>query len=179
MLRRVQCRRSIPGPAAVQPRSSAPSPKRPLPHAWLTKTVPASRSRRNGRPSIPAVSPAASRKRAPTARRAMSNCRNAWSSPAIPRNTRINRSRRSEAKATARLRLGAHYDLIASDRRSKLRYFKHNRIDPHFTPVGLCSGAFSSEVDTGSREENALKQRHGAFSRFGETRKCSSARTPG
>ncbi|QEL25131.1 AMP-binding protein [Bosea sp. F3-2] len=34
--------------------------------------------------------------------------------------------------------------------------------------------AFSSEVDAGSREENATKQRLGALSRFGETRKCSS-----
>ncbi|QEL23188.1 hypothetical protein FQV39_11840 [Bosea sp. F3-2] len=36
------------------------------------------------------------------------------------------------------------------------------------------SRAFSSEVDTGSREENAAKQRLGAFPRFGETRKCSN-----
>jgi hypothetical protein len=33
--------------------------------------------------------------------------------------------------------------------------------------------AFSSEVDTGSRKENAIKQRLGEFLRFGETRKCS------
>jgi hypothetical protein len=34
--------------------------------------------------------------------------------------------------------------------------------------------AFSSEVDTGSREDNAIKQRGRAFPRFGETRKCST-----
>jgi hypothetical protein len=33
----------------------------------------------------------------------------------------------------------ARFDLIESDRRSKLFYFKHNLIDPRFTPVGLCS----------------------------------------
>jgi len=33
--------------------------------------------------------------------------------------------------------------------------------------------AFSSEVDTGSREENAIKQKLGAIPRFGELRNCS------
>ncbi|CAH1667639.1 hypothetical protein CHELA40_14926 [Chelatococcus asaccharovorans] len=35
----------------------------------------------------------------------------------------------------------ARFDLIASDRRSNFLYFKHNLIDPRFTPVGLCSRA--------------------------------------
>ncbi|CAH1648845.1 hypothetical protein CHELA40_50080 [Chelatococcus asaccharovorans] len=35
----------------------------------------------------------------------------------------------------------ARFDLIASDRRSNPLYFKHNLIDPRFTPVGLCSMA--------------------------------------
>ena len=35
--------------------------------------------------------------------------------------------------------------------------------------------AFSSEVGTGSREENAIKQKPRVFSRFEETRKCSRA----
>ncbi|CAH1655156.1 hypothetical protein CHELA40_11052 [Chelatococcus asaccharovorans] len=35
----------------------------------------------------------------------------------------------------------ARFDLIASDRRPNLFYFKHNLIDPRFTPIGLCSRA--------------------------------------
>ncbi|CAH1661302.1 hypothetical protein CHELA40_12065 [Chelatococcus asaccharovorans] len=35
--------------------------------------------------------------------------------------------------------ISARFDLIASDRRSNVFYFKHNLIDPRFTPVGLCS----------------------------------------
>jgi hypothetical protein len=41
--------------------------------------------------------------------------------------------------------------------------------------IGLAR-AFSSEVDTGSREENAIKQRSRILPRFEELRNCSSAR---
>ncbi|RRD28130.1 hypothetical protein ECB98_03610 [Brucellaceae bacterium VT-16-1752] len=34
--------------------------------------------------------------------------------------------------------LRARFDLNESDERSKLLYFKHNLIDPRFTPGGLC-----------------------------------------
>ncbi len=37
---------------------------------------------------------------------------------------------------------GAIFDLIESDRRSKIFFSKHNLVDPRFTPVGLCSRRF-------------------------------------
>ncbi|MGG7519425.1 hypothetical protein ACQ3G6_16210 [Allorhizobium undicola] len=37
------------------------------------------------------------------------------------------------------LTLRALFDLIASNRRSKILFWKQNLVDPRFTPVGLCS----------------------------------------
>ncbi|CAH1678492.1 hypothetical protein CHELA40_14575 [Chelatococcus asaccharovorans] len=50
-------------------------------------------------------------------------------------------SRRERVARDGRSR--ARFALIASVRRSNLFYFKHNLIDPHFTPVGLCSNGLS------------------------------------
>jgi len=83
---------------------------------------------------------------------------------------------RPEDDAAMRPLRGRAMSMVFQDPMSCLNPFMTvaGQIDEALQRLGTGNRAFSGEVDTGSREENASKQRDREFSRFGETRKYSS-----
>ncbi|SEM29759.1 hypothetical protein SAMN04515666_109208 [Bosea lupini] len=93
-----------------------------------------------------------------------------------------NRARGSEAVSVCRLDTSTSTFDMAAERcrnRTPRTPWARARLQTLAAEAGGAIGlarAFSSEVDTGSREENAIKQRPRIFPRFEELRNCSSAR---